>query len=236
MARLNIHYLQNPVQGTAIPGRRFGEMNGMPLLPGSRRLGAGSSEAAEDRLEKFRAGPTSLSGADLERAKAEQEIARRTRPTRPEKCLGLKADGREHAAIARSRGTCALKRRDEAGPALALQRGWLCDLVLPTTVGSGGAGVSPRVFGPPIEFYRRPDSRAGDPLAPAPKVIGSDGVKHAPVRTNEPTYADVFARSTAGSQLGRSGIPEVPSLESLTPRIWWSWTTLRSKPSWEPAM
>jgi hypothetical protein len=49
-------------------------------------------------------------------------------------------------------------------------------------------------------------------------------------------YADVFARSTAGSQLGRRGIPDEPSLCSLTPRIWCSCTTFRSKPRMQPAM
>src|SRR5215475_8209893 len=31
-------------------------------------------------------------------------------------------------------------------------------------------------------------------------------------------------------------MPDEPSACSLTPSTWWSWTTLRSKPSWQPAM
>lgn len=47
----------------------------------ARLLGRGAvdTKAAEDRLDKSRAVLTSVSGADLERAKAEQEIAWRTR-------------------------------------------------------------------------------------------------------------------------------------------------------------
>jgi hypothetical protein len=44
------------------------------------------------------------------------------------------------------------------------------------------------------------------------------------------------ARAMEGSQSGRSGKPEVPSAFSFTPRIWCSCTTLRSKPSMQPAM
>ncbi len=43
-------------------------------------------------------------------------------------------------------------------------------------------------------------------------------------------------RATAASQSGRSGMWDVPSASSRTPRIWCSSTTLRSNPSREPAM
>jgi acyl transferase domain-containing protein len=48
--------------------------------------------------------------------------------------------------------------------------------------------------------------------------------------------ASLAARAMEGSQSGRSGKPDVPSACSFTPRIWWSCTTLRSKPSMQPAM
>jgi Beta-ketoacyl synthase, C-terminal domain/Beta-ketoacyl synthase, N-terminal domain len=49
-------------------------------------------------------------------------------------------------------------------------------------------------------------------------------------------HALLAARAMEGSQSARSGKPDVPSACSFTPRIWWSCTTLRSKPSMQPAM